>query len=215
MSNRIWTTWWCGMSPTVSPWIFLIVLYFSFPTPTFVFAFLASFTISLLNPQTTIRDLSFTFNRDLSPVKYIEDIFARRLRYIGLFLRSSSEFQLLLPLKTLYTVFEYGRILWNPFIACTCSASQLIDSTSLILLITHLFYMPLIFLCKLTVDKCLIYHFLFTFMPHQFQSPFPYAYHSLLYSFHTTHPFSNFLDNSPIVRLTRTANSSPYFLRKS
>jgi hypothetical protein len=67
----------------------------------------------------SIRDLGFTFTRNLSPVKHIHIICCQAFKLLGFILRTSRDFQLTPSLKSLYCalvrpILEYGCVLWDP-----------------------------------------------------------------------------------------------------
>jgi hypothetical protein len=74
----------------------------------------------LINPAgDSIRDLGFTFTRNLSPIRHIQIICCQAFKLLGFILRTSRDFQSMQTLKSLYCslvrpILEYGCVLWDP-----------------------------------------------------------------------------------------------------
>lgn len=192
--------------------------------------------IPIQRPSEFIRDLGFTFTRDLSPTIHIEDICCRALKVLGFVLRSSATFQLLSPLKSLYCalvrpLLEYGSVLWDPSTASASASIERVQRKFLRIAAYRLNiphpphdYTPVIRVLNISSLANRRHEsnlsFLSNLLSGKIDSPFLLSQINFRVPSRTTRcsdpfhiPFSssNYLENSPLVRLMRTANNDPSF----
>ena len=187
--------------------------------------------ITVKSSGDSIRDLGFILTRTLSPNKHIELICCKALKVLGFVLRSSQLFHLVLPLKILYCtlvrpIIEYGSVLWD---SDTVSASASVERVQrrFLRIVSFRFQIPCPVphdyspvLCKLGLTsladrrQASNISFLSNLLTGKIDSP---TLLSLInfkvppVPFHIPHSSNNFLSNSPINRLMRTANHDPSF----
>lgn len=183
-----------------------------------------------------IRDLGFTFTPDLSPILHIENMCCRALKILGFVLRSSASFQLLSPLKSLYCalvrpLLEYGSVLWDPSTACASASIERVQRKFLRIAAYRLNiphpphdYTSVLHALNISslADRRHMSNltFLSNLLSGKIDSPFllsqinfkaPSRTTRCSDLFHIPRSSSNYLDNSPLVRLMRAANNDPSF----
>lgn len=184
----------------------------------------------------SVCDLGFTLTPTLCPLKHIEVACCKALKLLGFINRTSQQFHLLSPLKTLYCslvrpILEYGSVLWDPSTSCGKSAIERVQRKFLHL-IAFRFNIPhpphdyssILHDLQLTslVDRRHLANILFLSNLISGKIDSPSLLSQLTFKIprrltRSSLPFiiplssSNYALNSPISRLMRAANSDPSF----
>ncbi|XP_025202952.1 uncharacterized protein LOC112600033 [Melanaphis sacchari] len=183
-----------------------------------------------------VKDLGFTFTRNLCPNMHIQIICCKALKLLGFINRVSSDFHLLSTLKTLFCslvrpIFEYGSVLWGP---STASARSMIERVQRKFLRQAAYklkivcpphdYTPIQRLFSLDSFSDRRHSanltFLFDLLSSKIDSPeslsrvsfnVPSRLTQSSVPFHIPFSSSNYYLNSPIIRLMCIANTDPSF----
>ncbi|KAF0702936.1 putative RNA-directed DNA polymerase, partial [Aphis craccivora] len=175
--------------------------------------------------------------RPITILSHLSKIFESNA-FQGFVLRSSSEFQLASPFKALYCalvrlLLEYGSVLWDPSTACASASIERVRRKFLRIAAYRLNiphppcdYSPFLRVLNLSslADRRHVSNL--SFLSNLLSSKIDFPFLLFLINFcvpsRTTRcsiPFyiprssSNYYENSPIVRLIRTANNDPSFAR--